>query len=120
MKVLICEDDMIANKVIQVALEKHNAEVIGVSDGRRALQFLQENTVDLIITDIHMPYFNGDDILRLVRQEQKKDTPIIMISSDTQEEVVALALKSGVNDFIKKPIDAISLEKRLKKFLVGV
>ncbi len=116
MKVLVCEDDMIAQKVIQVALEKQNAEVIAVSDGRKALHFLEENTVDLIITDIHMPYFNGDDILRLVRDEQRKTTPIIMISSDTEEEVIALALRQGVNDFIKKPIDAISLEKRLKRF----
>jgi DNA-binding response OmpR family regulator len=117
MRVLVCEDDMIAQKVIEVALEKQNAEVIIVSDGRKALQFLKENTVDLIITDIHMPYFNGDDILRLVREEQGKKTPIIMISSDTEEEVIALALRSGVNEFIKKPIDAISLEKRLRKFL---
>ena len=117
MKVLVCEDDMIAQKVIEVALEKQNAQVISVSDGRKALQFLKDNTVDLIITDIHMPYFNGDDILRLVREEQKKNTPIIMISSDTEEEVIALALRQGVNDFIKKPIDAISLEKRLKKFM---
>lgn len=116
MKVLVCEDDMIAQKVIEVALEKLKAEVITVSDGRKALQFLEGNTVDLIITDIHMPYFNGDDILRLVRTEQKKDTTIIMISSDTEEEVIALALRQGVDDFIKKPIDAISLEKRLKKF----
>jgi len=116
MKVLVCEDDMIAQKVIQVSLEKQNAEVISVADGRKAFQFLKENTVDLIITDIHMPYFNGDDILRLVREEQRKATPIIMISSDTEEEVIALALRQGVNDFIKKPIDAISLEKRLKKF----
>ena len=118
MKVLVCEDDIIAHKVIQVALERHNAQVVGVSDGRKALQFLKENTVDLIITDIHMPYFNGDDILRLVRHEQNKDTPIIMISSDTEEEVIKLALRSGVNDFIKKPIDATGLEKRLKKFLM--
>ena len=116
MKVLVCEDDMIALKVIQVALEKQNAEVISVSDGRKALQFLKENRVDLIITDIHMPYFNGDDILRLVRVEQGNTTPIIMISSDTEEEVIALALRQGVNDFIKKPIDALSLEKRLNKF----
>lgn len=117
MKVLVCEDDMIAQKVIEVALEKHNAQVMSVSDGRKALQFLKENTVDLIITDIHMPYFNGDDILRLIREDQKKNTPIIMISSDTEEEVIALALRQGVNDFIKKPIDAITLEKRLKKFV---
>ena len=63
MKVLVCEDDMIAQKVIEVALEKQNAQVISVSDGRKALQFLKDNTVDLIITDIHIPYFNDDIIM---------------------------------------------------------
>jgi DNA-binding response OmpR family regulator len=119
MKVLVCEDDIIVQKVIQVVLEKENAEAICVTDGRKAMQYLRDNTVDLIITDIHMPYFNGDDVLKLVREEQKKTTPIIMISSDTAEEVVAMAMKQGVNDFIKKPIDAIGLEKRLKKFLIA-
>jgi PleD family two-component response regulator len=64
-----------------------------------------------------MPYNNGDEILKVVREEQRKTTPIIMISSDTEEEVMALALKQGVSEFIKKPIDAISLRTRLKKYL---
>jgi len=117
MKVLVCEDDIIVLKVIQVALENKNVEAVYFQDGRKALKFLNENDVDLIITDIHMPYHNGDEILKLVREDQQKNTPVVMISSDTQEEVIALARKQGVNEFINKPIDAISMEKRLKKFL---
>ncbi len=117
MDVLVCEDDIIALKVIQVALENEKARAICMQDGRKALQYLKENVVDLIITDIHMPYNNGDEILKLVREDQKRNTPIIMISSDTEEEVIALALKQGVNEFIKKPIDATSMQRRLKKFL---
>jgi DNA-binding response OmpR family regulator len=118
MDVLVCEDDIIALKVIQVALENEKARAICMQDGRKALQYLKENVVDLIITDIHMPYNNGDDILKLVREDQKRSTPIIMISSDTEEEVIALALKQGVNEFIKKPIDATTLQRRIKKFMV--
>jgi PleD family two-component response regulator len=44
-------------------------------------------------------------------RNNERPTPIIMISSDTEEEVIALALRQGVNDFIKKPIDAIGVEK---------
>lgn len=117
MKVLVCEDDIIVMKVIQVALENENVEAIYLQDGRKALAYLAAHEVDLIITDIHMPYNNGDEILKLVREDQKKNTPIIMISSDTAEEVIVLALKQGVNDFIKKPIDAMSFQKQLKKFL---
>jgi CheY-like chemotaxis protein len=118
MKILVCEDDQVVLKVIQVALEGEKAETIFVKDGRQALQQLNtKNDFDLIITDIHMPYNNGDEILRLVREEQKKKTPIIMISSDTEEEVIALALKSGVNEFIAKPLDADKLKKKIRKLL---
>jgi len=117
MKVLICEDDIVVLKTIQVALEHENAEIVSVKDGLLALEKLRENTFDLIITDIHMPFHNGDDIIKLVREEQRRSTPIIMISSDAQEEVIQFAFKQGVNEFVKKPIDPVSLQKKAQKFL---
>jgi CheY-like chemotaxis protein len=114
MKILVCEDDLVVLKVIQTALENDSVEVTLVKDGTKALELLRENTFDLIITDIHMPHHNGDEVLNLVRIDQKKNTPIIMISSDTEEEVIAMALKQGVNEFIKKPIDAITLRKNIQ------
>lgn len=119
MKILVCEDDIVVLKVIEMALEGYPIQLTSVKDGTKALEQLRENTFDLIITDIHMPHHNGDEVLKLVRVDQRKNTPIIMISSDTEEELIALALKQGVNEFIKKPIDATSLRKRLKKFLVA-
>jgi DNA-binding response OmpR family regulator len=118
MKVLVCDDDEIVLKVAEVALQRENAEVTVARDGRQAMKHLKGDTqFDLIITDIHMPYHNGDQILQLVREEQQKNTPIIMLSSDGEEEVIALALKQGVNDFIVKPVDAVKLMKKIKKFL---
>ncbi|HYG20925.1 MAG TPA: response regulator [Ohtaekwangia sp.] len=118
MKVLVCEDDEIVLKVIEVALTNENVQGIYVRDGREAMKLLQQNNdFDLIITDIHMPYYNGDDILNLVRVVQGKKTPIIMVSSDDEEEVIALALKLGVDEFIEKPLDPVKLGKKLRKFL---
>ena len=117
MKVLVCEDDVVVLKVIQVVLEGENIQATYAKEGIKALQQLTDNTFDIIITDIHMPFHNGDDVVKLVREEQKKNTPIVMISYDTEEEVIAFALKQGVNEFNKKPIDATSLHRQLKKFL---
>lgn len=117
MKILVCEDDEIVLKLIQITLEKEGVEGIYVRDGYNAMQQLRENDFDLIITDIHMPYHNGDEILKLVREEQKKNTPIIMMSSDNEEEVIKLALNSGVNEFIEKPLDPEKLSKKVKKYL---
>jgi CheY-like chemotaxis protein len=118
MKILVCEDHEVEMKVIQVALAGEPVEAVYASDGRKAMNLLRANNdFDLIITDIHMPYHNGDEILQLVREEQKKNIPIVMISSDDEEEVIKLALKLGVNEFIDKPIDPAKLKKKLRKYL---
>lgn len=114
MRVLACDDEEVVLKLIEVAL-KGRAEVTTARDGHRALEILRkEPAFDLIITDIHMPYYKGEDVLHVVRDEQKRNTPIIMLSSDGEEEVIAFARKQGVNDFIVKPIDA---QKLLRKVL---
>ena len=82
MKILVCEDDVVVVKIIQVALDMPNVQLVNAKDGVQALKLLKQDQFDMIITDIHMPYHNGDEILNFVRNEQKQKTPIIMISSD--------------------------------------
>jgi DNA-binding response OmpR family regulator len=118
MKVLVCDDDDVVLKVVELVVKAEHAEAVLARDGRQALQLLKSSEhFDLIITDIHMPYHNGEEILHLVRVEQGKDTPIIMLSSDGEEEVIALAMKQGVNDFVVKPVHAKELGKKVKKLL---
>jgi DNA-binding response OmpR family regulator len=118
MKILVCEDDVIVAKVIQVALESLNVNAYWVKDGDKAFRLLKANNdYDLIITDIHMPHYKGDQVLTLVRDELKRDTPIIMISSDDAQEAIDLALKSGVNEYLVKPINPKELTKKVKKLL---
>lgn len=118
MKVLVCEDNEVALKVMQVALEDLKLEAVVARDGRRALQLLEIHTdFDLIITDIHMPFQNGDDVLTEIRANQGKSTPIIMVSSDADQDVISMALKSGVNEFIEKPLDPKVLKEKVRKLL---
>jgi DNA-binding response OmpR family regulator len=118
MKILVCEDDAVVLKVVQLALEQEKFEVVLAKDGKQAFQQLQSaNDFDLIITDIHMPYRNGDEILKWVREDQQRKTPIIMLSSDGEEEVIKLALKQGIDEFIVKPVNARDLIKKVKKLL---
>ncbi|HET9054989.1 MAG TPA: response regulator, partial [Cyclobacteriaceae bacterium] len=105
-------------KVVQVALQDKNVTLTVARDGRQAIDRLEKGEeFDLILTDLHMPHKNGDDILKLVREDMKKDTPIVMFSSDGEEEVIALALKLGINDFIVKPVTVESFLKKIKKYL---
>ena len=119
-KILICDDDEAVLSMIQFKLTNDNiGQVYTARDGHQAIQQLKEQAFDLVITDIHMPYHDGGEVLNMIRVVQKKTTPIIMLSSDGEEEVIALAKRQGVNEFIKKPIkstsDMINIVRRLLK-----
>jgi DNA-binding response OmpR family regulator len=110
MKILICDDDAVLLRMMELNIKEQNlGEVVVAKNGREALQLLQKQSFDLVVTDIHMPYNNGEDILHLIRQEQRKNTPIIMMSSDGDEDVIAHAKKQGVNEFVKKPIKSVEV-----------
>ncbi|HEY8934723.1 MAG TPA: response regulator [Cyclobacteriaceae bacterium] len=118
MKILICEDDEIELRVIRMALEEFNLDVSIARDGNKGLQLLAENPdFDLIITDIHMPFKNGDEILTEVKKPEHKNIPVLMISSDSDEDVIKLALRLGVNEFLAKPITPEMVKKKVKKLL---
>ena len=117
-RILICDDEELVVALIRVKItEEKLGEVIVARDGLQALTLLREQNFDLVITDIHMPYHNGEEILKLIRVDQKKNTPIVMISSDGEEEVIALAKKLGVNEFLTKPIKPKEIAKLVKRLL---
>lgn len=118
MKVLVCDDDDVVIKLVEVALSTERVDITVARNGQDAIDMLENGKIfDLIITDLHMPFRNGDAILSLVREELKQKTPIIMLSSDGEEEVIALALKLGINDFIVKPLTVDKIMKKVKKYL---
>lgn len=117
MKALICDDDSIVLKLVQLTLQEMGLDTTTARDGDEALALLNSiPRFDLLVTDIHMPHHNGDIILQAVR-ERDKTIPIIMISSDADEDVIKMALKIGVNEFISKPVDPVLLKKKVRKLL---
>lgn len=118
MRVLVCDDDDMVTKVVQIALQTRGIDVTICHNGQQAIDRLEKGEqFDLICTDLHMPHKNGDDILRVVREDLKSQTPIVMFSSDGEEEVISLALKLGINDYIVKPITVDSFLKKIRKYL---
>jgi CheY-like chemotaxis protein len=117
-KILVCDDDEAVIRVVLFKLSQDNLnDVVVARDGSQAMKHLREQEFDLVITDIHMPYHNGGDVLNFIRVEQKKDVPIIMISSDGAEEVIAFAKKHGVNEFMRKPLREKTLSQVVKRLL---
>jgi two-component system, chemotaxis family, chemotaxis protein CheY len=69
-----------------------------------ALDMLKKEEFDLILLDWHMPKMNGLDLLRHVRTNMQKSIPVIMLTVEQAKENVALAIRSGADDYIIKPL----------------
>jgi DNA-binding response OmpR family regulator len=118
MRILVCDDDDAIVSIVRFKLTRENlGEVIKATDGREALKLIREQDFDLIITDIHMPFHSGLEIVAFTRKELKKDTPIIVLSAEGLEETVLQAFDMGANDFITKPFSPPELAIRVKRLI---
>ncbi len=118
MKVLVAEDDASISITIQTRLKQEGYTVFAVADGRDALQAIDTQKPDLIITDILMPYISGLELIGVVRSNTENYIPIIVLSGMGQEETVIEAFKMGADDFLTKPFTAQELSTRVKRFAV--
>ncbi|HSN09932.1 MAG TPA: response regulator [Hanamia sp.] len=118
MKILVAEDEMIMQKTIELRLKKDGHEVTTCSDGREAIQKIEEINPDLIITDIMMPFASGLEIIEAVKRNGGKNIRIIVLSAMGQENVVLEAFQLGADDYITKPFSPNELSMRVKRYNV--
>lgn len=118
MKILVCDDDEALVSMVRFKLSREDlGEVTKASDGREAKKLLCEVDFDLVITDIHMPFHSGLEITHYIRNELKKETPIIVLSAEGLENTVLQAFEIGANDFITKPFSPAELAMRVRRIL---
>jgi DNA-binding response OmpR family regulator len=117
MKILIAEDEPLMATAIATKLKSEGYEVIVVTDGREALKAFERESPDLIITDILMPFTSGLELIGIVKSNQQKKTPIIVLSGMDQEATVLEAFELGADDFLTKPFNSIELSMRVKRAL---
>lgn len=104
-KALVVDDSATCSAIVCSMLRKFQFQVYTASDGETALTFLQQNPdIRLMITDYHMPNMNGCELIKSVRQERQfQDLVIVGLSSEGDGVLSARFIKSGANDFLKKP-----------------
>ncbi|MFK5894017.1 MAG: response regulator [Pseudomonadota bacterium] len=89
-------------------------------NGVDALSICRDNAIDLIITNWEMPKMDGLELLKNIRvMDKTQNIPLLMITTETDEEKVHQAINSGVNDFIVKPFTPETLYKKLELVFTG-
>ncbi len=115
MTILVCEDDALTLKTVEHSLKKNGYNVITAPDGGRGSEILKERggEVDFMVTDHHMPYFSGLELLHLVRVELRLDIPVIMLTRVNTDEIRKLADSLQVDEYVTKPFNPQELCKKI-------
>ena len=118
-KCLVVEDSPTMRQLISFALKRvHGCKIVEASDGIDALKKLSVQSFDLIITDINMPIMDGLKLVSLVRgNEQQKNIPIIIITTEGAEEDRKKGLALGANAYLSKPIQTAELLKLVNQLV---
>jgi len=117
MLILVCEDNKVVAYTISAILDKAGYKTEFASDGNIAIDLLNKNEYSLVLVDIHLPYHSGLELIRYIRLDQKKITPIIVVSTFSDPQILAQAKELGVNEYIVKPIDPAYLISRINSFI---
>lgn len=116
LSVLYAEDEELSREEVVEILSLIFPKVITAFNGREALNYLKENRVDIIITDMKMPFMDGLELIENIRQKDS-NIPIIIISGHSEIDFFLKAIKFGVDGYILKPLDLESFMVVLNKVI---
>lgn len=113
MKILLVEDEPKVASFIKEGLEEENHEVTVVYDGHFGYKMATENRYDLIILDLMIPYINGLDLCRQLR-EKNINTSILMLTALGSIDDKVTGLDAGADDYLVKPFEFKELSARVR------
>ncbi len=116
LKILIAEDDRELRQLFIHVLIKNGYAVKGVSDGREALEALEADYYDAVITDIMMPRMDGYELVRELR-DSGSTVPVLMITAKDAFDDMRLGFLSGSDDYMVKPVNVNEMVLRVGALL---
>ena len=115
-KILIIEDDPGIQLSLKDEFESEGFDVYSANDGLAGLEMIEQNSPDLIILDLMLPFQNGYEVCKKLRQEGN-NVPIIMLTVKDQEIDKVLGLELGADDYVTKPFSLRELLARVNALL---
>ena len=116
LKILIAEDDRELRQLFEHVLVKNGYSVRGVSNGQEALDAMDEEYFNLIISDIMMPVMDGYTLVRSLR-EAGDTTPVLMITAKDAFDDMRMGFLSGTDDYMVKPVNVNEMVLRVSALL---
>lgn len=120
--VAVAEDNKANQLVIRQVLSRWKINVVLLDNGKKAVEYLENETPDLLFMDLQMPEMNGFDAVKIIRDEKsdvlKHDLPVLALTADVFPETRDKIYSCGMNDYLLKPLDIEKLKDKLLLYAV--
>ena len=110
--ILYIEDDKVSRDITSLLLKKLSTTLIVAEDGLDGFIKFENNSIDLIITDLAMPNISGIDFIKMIR-DIDQEVPIVILSAHINNEILPQCINYGIQGYINKPINQETLEKQI-------
>ncbi|MCP4723042.1 MAG: sigma-54-dependent Fis family transcriptional regulator, partial [Desulfobacteraceae bacterium] len=115
-RILVVDDETSMREFLDVLLSKEGYRVSLAKNGKQAVKQIQNNSYDLVLSDIRLGDITGLDILKEAKKKDQ-DTVVIMISAYSTTVIAVEAMNAGAYDFVPKPFDNMELKSTIAKAL---
>lgn len=118
-KILLVEDNPVNQMVARAMLEKMGYQVVVANNGEEGVAVIREQSIDLILMDLHMPVMDGYEATRQIRELKGRELPILAMTADAGMADKDNCLAAGMDDHLPKPIKMDVLEQVLESWLAA-
>ena len=118
-RVLLAESDELIASILRHRLEREGWSVELAPDGESAKAALPASRFALVVLDLKLAGTNGFELLRQIRQEPGAQSPVILLSSSTNEQDLVRGFELGADDYLFKPFSPIEFVARARRLLKG-
>jgi len=118
-KILLVDDSASVRQVVGIALRREGYETLEAANGKEGVAMLDQGKLHLIISDVNMPVMNGIEFLKAVKAHPtSKFTPVVMLTTEGQDDMKALGKAAGAKAWIVKPFNPPQLLDVVSKLIL--
>ncbi len=117
MKILTIDDQQLILLSVEKRLSELGYKVKTAESGVLGIEYFDSFQPDLVIVDINMPNTSGLEVVKHIRTVRNSETPILVMSGNTDEAIIAEGFELGIDDYMKKPVSLVEMAARIKRIL---
>ena len=118
MKLIVADDSRLVRGIVEKIVASMGFDAVLAANGKEALELLETGGIGLVLLDWNMPIMNGIDVIKKMRSDDRfRQIPVLMVSTESEDERIQQALEAGAQGYLPKPFTPEQLTEAIGRVL---